>query len=308
MLFVSRSNSLFILLSCLVCSAAVAAAQDRIAPTPQIVTTNIRLDERSTIIVPVSINGSAPYDFMLDTGSSKTIVDRKLAAELGLPLVGETIMRGVFSSVKMRVVHVNSLSVDGATVRDGEIFSTDHPATVTSKVRGVLGEDFLRNFDLLIDYSHQIIRIEPAHGSLAENVTGERLPLQLTANYRGKLTRNRLVISGRIQEFGDREFLLLLDSGTNQLTLFKDDLEAGENQSEPIWTANFGQWFTASVASHRIRSLSLGRNSVSDLTAIALTRHAGADTDGLLPTSLFHSVFISHSGRFVILNPSFPKA
>ena len=38
-----------------------------------------------------------------------------------------------------------------------------------------------------------------------------------------------------------------------------------------------------------------------------LTRAADFDSDGLIPTSLFHSVLVSHRGRFVILNPSFPK-
>jgi hypothetical protein len=28
------------------------------------------------------------------------------------------------------------------------------------------------------------------------------------------------------------------------------------------------------------------------------------DSDGLVPTSLFQSIFISHEGRFAILNPS----
>ena len=56
-----------------------------------------------------------------------------------------------------------------------------------------------------------------------------------------------------------------------------------------------------------IRSLSLGRNSLTNLTLIAISRRAEVDTDGLVPTSLFHSIFISHEGKFVILNPSFPK-
>ncbi len=56
-----------------------------------------------------------------------------------------------------------------------------------------------------------------------------------------------------------------------------------------------------------IRSLDLGRSEVDDLTVIALAGHPDSDTDGLIPTSLFHSIFISHQGRFVILNPSLPK-
>jgi predicted aspartyl protease len=292
-------NHLFVLASCLACSPAIAAVPDQIEPPPQIVTARIRLDERSMIIVPVRINDSGPYDFMLDTGCAKTIVDRKLADELGLAPVGEKTVVGVLASAKLAVVHVNSLSVGGATVLGGNVFSTDHAATVTSRVRGVLGEDFLRNFDLLIDYRHQVVRLESAPGTMAETAAGEHLPLHFT--------RNRLVITGHIREFGDAELSLLLDSGTNQLTLFKDNLGPGESQAVPIWTASFGQWGASSATARRIRSLNLGNSSVSDLIVIALSRRPDFDLDGLIPTSLFHSILIGHTGRFVILNPSFPK-
>jgi hypothetical protein len=236
---------------------------------------------------------------MLDTGCAKTMVDRKLAGELGLPGVGETTIVGVLSSAKLAVVHVNSLSIGGATVLGGDVISGDHAATVTTKVRGVLGEDFLRNFDVLIDYRHQVLRLESVPGTMAETAAGEHLPLQLT--------RNRLVISGRVREFGEAAMSLLLDSGTNQVILFKDSLGPGVNQAVPIWTANFNQPVAMSAPARRIRSLNLGNNSVSDLIAIALPRRAGFDADGLIPTSAFHSIFISHAGRFVIVNPTFPK-
>lgn len=187
------------------------------------------------------------------------------------------------------------------------MLSADHAANVASGVRGVLGEDFLRNFDVLIDYRHRVMRLESAPGSMAETAVGEHLPLQLTATCLGKLTRNRLVVSGRIQELGDTPMSLLLDSGANQLTLFRDNLGPGENQADPISAGNFSQWITSSAAVRRIRSLNLGHTAVSNLIVIALSRRTDVDSDGLIPTSLFHSVFISHFGRFVILNPSFPN-
>ena len=58
------------------------------------------------------------------------------------------------------------------------------------------GEDFLRNFDVLIDYRHRSLRLEAPLGSMAQTAMGEHLPLQLTGIYHGKPTRNRLIISG----------------------------------------------------------------------------------------------------------------
>jgi predicted aspartyl protease len=304
---ISRFNRFFVLLTLAICAPAVAAAQAQAEPGPQIVTAKIRLDDLSMIIVPVNINGSGPYDFLLDTGSSKTIVDRKLAEELGLPLLGEKNIVGVLAFARMSVVRVSSLSVAGAVVPGGEIFSSDHPATVNGKVRGVLGEDFLQNFDVLIDYRHQSLRLGLPLGSMAQTAMGEHLPLQLSGTYRGNPTHNRLVVSGRMREFGDAAMSLLLDSGANQLTLFQDNLGPGVSQTVPIATGNFNRWVASLSATRRIQSLTLGSNSVPELTVIALSRRADFDTDGLIPTSLFHSIFISSHGGFVILNPTFPK-
>src|SRR5215510_9417073 len=39
----------------------------------------------AVLVVPVYLNGTGPYDFVLDTGATLTCVDQKLAAQLGLP-------------------------------------------------------------------------------------------------------------------------------------------------------------------------------------------------------------------------------
>lgn len=287
--------------------AAMGAAEDQAGRDLQHATARIRLDERSMIVIPVRINGSGSYDFLLDTGASKSIIDRKLADQLGLARTGEKTVVGVLGSARMAIVHVDSLAVGEAMVGGGEMFSSDDRATVNGKVRGVLGEDFLQNFDVLIDYRHQSIRLEPPLSSMAQMATGERLPLQLNGMCHGKPTRNRLLVSGHIEEFGDATMLLLLDSGANQLTLFREKADSGLNQSEPIRMGNFNQWVGSTVDTRRIRSLSLGNHSVSDLTVVTLSRRAEVDSDGLVPTSLFHSILISSQGGFVILDPSFPK-
>ena len=51
-----------------------------------------------------------------------------------------------------------------------------------------------------------------------------------------------------------------------------------------------------------IRTLNLGENEINDLTVIALAYQPNWEADVMIPTSLFHSVFISHQEGFVILN------
>ena len=100
---------------------------------------------------------------------------------------------------------------------------------------------------------------------------------------------------------------LLLDSGANDLTLFRDTLGSGANQQAPLRIGSFNKWILSSAQTRKVRSLSLGSISASNLRVVALSRRADVDTDGLIPTSLFRSIFISHQGKFAILNPSFPN-
>src|ERR1700689_4454218 len=53
------------------------------------------LVQRSRIIVPVVINHTGPYDFLVDTGTGSTIVDRLLATELHLKTQGSAEVVGV---------------------------------------------------------------------------------------------------------------------------------------------------------------------------------------------------------------------
>jgi Aspartyl protease len=49
-----------------------------------VVSLTLRLVQSSLIIVPVEINHSGPYDFLVDTGAQITTVDSSLAVNLGL--------------------------------------------------------------------------------------------------------------------------------------------------------------------------------------------------------------------------------
>src|SRR5260370_42466026 len=55
-----------------------------------VVSLRLRLVQRSQIVVPVTINHTGPYDFLVDAGSHVTIVDPALAAELHLRIEGPT--------------------------------------------------------------------------------------------------------------------------------------------------------------------------------------------------------------------------
>jgi hypothetical protein len=302
-----RFNRLSALLMSVICVAAVAPAQDQAAPTPKIVTAKIKVDDLSMIIVPVSINGTGPYDFLLDTGCASSIMDQKLAEQLTLPQVGIRKIIGVLGATPVSVVRADSFSLAGAEVSDLKISVTANRMAV-SKVRGVLGQDFLQHFDVLINYRHLTLELAPTSGSLAESLIGEHLPLRVDPANPALSAPNRLIIAGHVPELGKNEMTLLLDSGANQFTLFHQNLGPLANRSEEANTGNFGAWDNLDVASRKVRSIDLGANSVPDVTVVTIAHPVNSDTDGLVPTSFFNSIFISSHSGFVILNPSFPKS
>ena len=64
-------------------------------------------------LVPVYIHGKGPFAFALDTGASRTVVDRRIAAELGLPAAGpEVPVSGVGGNVAAQPVRVEDWRVD----------------------------------------------------------------------------------------------------------------------------------------------------------------------------------------------------
>jgi hypothetical protein len=283
---------------CLVfCLRAVAAT-----PISGDFRTNFKIVEDYKIIVQVSINGAGPFDLLLDTGTNRTVLDRKLAVQLGLPRVGDDTVSGILGSADARVVHTQSISLAGVVAEGLDVYSADLPG----RVRGLLGEDFLRNFDVLIDYDHKTIQIDPGTNQLANALDGERLTVSLHGRLQGNhSTDDRLIVSGRAKELGDKPVSLLLDSGSNALVLFGGPASLGEKAARQPFTATSflggGGKFTART---RTVNLQLGNGPTAKLQAMAPPAVAGMDADGVVPMSVFKSIFISHSGRFVILDPS----
>ena len=280
------------------------------APAIPGVTARIRIMDDYMIVVPVTINGSGPYDLLLDTGSNNTMLDEKLADELALRRGHEDAVVRVWGSLATSAVYAESFSIAGATVagKDLTLFTCAMIPGLPPKLRGILGEDFLQKFDILIDYKHQLIRLDPPPGLMSEMLKGERLTIQLNGMISGEPTFGRLVVTGRVGDLGTSSMSLLLDSGSRYLTLFRDDLGLGSAREIVMDSSRPpGSSKAIRLETRTVRSLMLGRTEISNILVIAVAGKQRPDVDGLMPTSLFRSIFISHQGRFVVLNPSFSR-
>ncbi|MCM8731047.1 aspartyl protease family protein [Hephaestia sp. GCM10023244] len=104
-------------------------------------------DDRMT--VPVSIGGSGPYDFIVDTGSERTVISRQLAKVLDLqagPQVRITAMTGtsMAGTVHVPALNVSKLRHEDVTAPALEGFNIGAP--------GMLGLDVLQGRSVIIDF------------------------------------------------------------------------------------------------------------------------------------------------------------
>jgi hypothetical protein len=135
-----------------------------------------RLNEHQ-MVVGVSINHTGPYDFLIDTGTQMTVVDRALAADLHLATTGNANVAGVSFQGGAAFAQVNSLQVGDheATSHGVVVYDMKSVQHAGFALRGLLGEDFLSRYDVLIDKSHALLCIDDT-GVMLERLTGENSP------------------------------------------------------------------------------------------------------------------------------------
>lgn len=112
----------------------------------------------SEIFAPVCVNGRGPFSFIVDTGSTSTLIDSGLAARLGVISPSEAAtMRpcGSVAFAKVRQFTVGGLP--GPSITSVEIGSL---ATPSFPLAGIVGSDYLSSFAAVrIDYRAQTISL-----------------------------------------------------------------------------------------------------------------------------------------------------
>jgi len=181
----------------------------------------LRLVNRYQIVLPVFINHSGPYDFLLDTGTDTTIVGLSLAAELHLSTEGTVPVSGAGFQESASIARLELLQAGSHAVASQEalVYGLMNLGSVDSHIRGILGEDFLEHFDMLIDNAHKLLCLDD-QGVMRAEVKGPHTAL-VTADPTpdGKPLPTLLVISARLSD-GTSPVLLKLDSGTNAPFLY----------------------------------------------------------------------------------------
>jgi Aspartyl protease len=268
----------------------------------------LHLTNRHQMIVAVSVNHSGPYNFLLDTGNQTTMVDPSLAAELHLNTLGSAAVAGVGFDAAASVAQLDVLEVGSHAVSNQKVvvFDIQNPHSADLQFRGVLGVDFLSQFDMLIDNAHNLICLDDS-ARMRADVKGPHIAL-LAPAANGMPALMSLIIMARLSD-GERPVLLKLDSGTNVSFLFNTYryLPLGLLRSTSLLGGGLDG------AQHPYATLPLQRLQIGPLEIPRVPFVTFADSpeglsrtsafDGLLTLGLFRRVFICHTDRFAILEP-----
>jgi hypothetical protein len=123
--------------------------------------TSIRFIPGQRILVDVRINGNADAKLLLDTGSDKTLISPRALQAAGVRITGPTTtaqVSGATGSAPMQFVIVDSLEVGEARVGRMSVGSQDLPVEGGD---GVLGRDFLDQFNVNIDSGKGVVTLSP---------------------------------------------------------------------------------------------------------------------------------------------------
>jgi hypothetical protein len=250
------------------------------------------------MVVEARVNGAGPFRFLVDTGTTRTVIDPDLANQLQLPTVGQVNVTTVLHHRQDKLVRLQDVQLDQASVSDlgAMVDKLTRQKMLAPGIRGVLGEDFLSRFDLLIDYKKHVIQLG------ASPPAGERCRFEVTGEYRGAPTTNRILVDVEFMEVSGNHVQLQLDTGARTPELFPASRDS--HPSEP-WGSSMATSSGANdVVVHSNITLKIGATKIPGQDVVQSRRAVAFDAAGLLPAAIFQRIYIRHSGGFVILNPA----
>jgi len=272
-----------------------AAATSLVARTePGASTIAFDADPDGAVVVPVFVDHSGPFRFLVDTGSTGSAISGTVAATLGLRPVAKAELVSASGRVMLPVVRLGRTAV-GTAERDGLLASlvrSEDLDQLTAGVQGVLGQDFLSGFDYTLDYrSGQLTwGVDPVFAN-----RGTRLALTPS--------RGRVVVE--LPQGDGGVVRLVPDSGSAVLVVFEGDGTCAiqiQRLSDHASLSGMGGRRIAQRA--MVRVLRVGdavlRNEPAVVVPIA--GRGVPDADGLLPLHRFARVsFLSREQVLVVV-------
>jgi predicted aspartyl protease len=114
------------------------------------------------LMVPVYFGEAGPFQFVLDTGASRTVLAPDLADELGLDRGQSAQGQGIESEFDAATIEVEDWRVGDVDLQPRTLITAELPEVPSQgpQFRGLLGSDVLAGFGVVeIDYDQQILTL-----------------------------------------------------------------------------------------------------------------------------------------------------
>jgi predicted aspartyl protease len=248
--------------------------------------------EDGSIVVPVTIGGTGPYRFVLDTGSSRTVISTRLARSLRLPFIAKTMMVTPAGRNDAYIVRLAGLAVDGRSSVDvsAAVMPADRYAA-GQQVDGLIGQDVLSSMVYTIDYGRRTVEWHQPGDVLA----GARLPLNIRDN--------RILVSLAQRDGDSKPLYLVPDSGSDVLVLFA---HAQDKLRLTLHDVGVLTSVSGSRLAHRaeIDALVVGSARLRNPRALMIEGEEPLDLmgDGLLPLHFFARVTFNVAEGYLIVH------
>jgi hypothetical protein len=254
----------------------------------------IRLLPGSMISIPVLIDGSGPFDFLLDTGTQTTLIAPGIARRLGLKDAGLVILHTANGEKPFIRSFLPKISVAGLDVTQMEVLedTPEAPDSSGSKPAGVLGQNFLSQFNVLLNYRQKSVSFFPGSESYSP-IPGVRIPLSIS--------HGQPVVT--IDSATGSALHLVLDSAANFLVLHRGDLPGFRScDFAPCRSTMQTAVTNSTVLQGRMMGLHAGNIVLPELQAFVANQRSTDDPiDGLLPASLFPEIYINYHDDWVVI-------
>jgi Aspartyl protease len=285
----------------LVLSAASALSAETRCPG-NAASLSFRLANSHQMIVAVSVNHSGPYNFLLDTGTQITTVDPSLDAELHLEPQGRAVVAGVGTRQFASMAQLDLLEAGSQAVSNQKVLVYD---LRNLHVQGILGEDFLGHFDMLIDNVHSLLCLDNSNAMRAD-LKGPHTALVTPEGVTdGVELPNLIILQARLSD-ASRPVRLMLDSGANGAVLFNTSgyLALPQRRYLQGTGVNGKQLIFSSLPPQDVKIGSLKLSRVPFVSIAGAQEDSRAKGfDGVLTLRLFRRVFIAHADHFAVLEP-----
>ncbi len=251
------------------------------------------------MVVGVSLNGSGPFDFLVDTGTNTTLIDPDLATELNLKPVDSLALTTLSDATRVTRYYADNMRIGKASVAHLELLGA--PLTelrsLDKGIRGVLGMNFLLQFSFLLDYRHHRFQIFPFPDS-APAPQGQRIKI--------RIHDSRILVRVSSESAVRGAWNLVLDSGIAGFLVFKSRTRLPEPpcQATPCIMKVSTNGGNHNAGSALVPEAVIAGNRIFNQPMVVLTNdllNPADPQDGLIPASFFRSLFFDRSNGSLVV-------